>query len=108
MNQPNFIEHEEDGRVFIIPELVMLDNEAVDDFLERKRDPINRAILVAIKLMIKLEMEVVPVFAVEDVEVIFNLSRDEAKENMENYISYFTEIEEYENCRLLLNLKTKL
>jgi len=108
MNQPNFIEHEEDGRVFIIPELVMLDNEAVEDFLERKRDPINRAILVAIKLMIKLEMEVVPVFAVEDVEVIFNLSRDEAKENMENYISYFTEIEEYENCRLLLNLKTKL
>jgi hypothetical protein len=108
MSQPNFIEHEEEGRVFIIPELVMLDNEVVEDFLKRKRDSINHAILVAIKLMIKLELDVVPVFAVEGVDVIFSLSRDEAKENMENYISYFTEIEEYEKCGLLLNLKTKL
>ena len=108
MNQPNFIEHKEEERVFTIPEMVMMGDETIEDFLHRERDTINRAILVAINLMIDLDKDTVPVFAIDEVDCIFNLSREEAKSNIEKYVSYFTEIEDYETCVILINLKSKL
>lgn len=108
MNQTNFIEHTEGKHTFTIPELVMSDEETVEDFLHRERDTINRAVLVSIKLMVKLELETVPAFAVEGIDIVFALSRDEAIANMEKYVEYFSEVEEYEKCGELINLKSKL
>ena len=106
----NFIE-EYDGvldRTFTIPELAFEEDEDTDSFLSRNRPAISRAIAVAVEFLIELEAEEVPAFAVKNTVLVFNLSRSEAGYSIDQSITYFTEIEDYEKCAKLLNLKSKL
>lgn len=106
---PEFIQYrDEDGQEFVIPELVMLDEETTDDFLDRERDSISRAVALAAMLLVEFDLKVVPTFAVEGLEVVFSLNRDDAAYSVDQCIAYFTEIEDYEKCAKLLNVKSKL
>lgn len=106
---PEFIQYRnEDGQEFVIPELAMLDEETTEDFLGRERDTISRAVALAAMLLVEFDLKVVPTFAVEGLEVVFSLNRDEAVYSVDQCIAYFTEIEEYETCDKLLKLKSKI
>jgi len=101
----NFIEEYDDAldRTFTIPELAFEEDEDTEAFLSR-----NRSISVAVEFLIELEADEVPAFAVKDTVLVFNLSRREACYSIDQSITYFTEIEDYEKCAKLLNLKSKL
>jgi len=75
-----FIEayNKETGKTFIIPELEIQSEEELDDFLTRQRPSISRAIAVAAELLVELKLEHVPCFAIKDIDVTFNLNREDA------------------------------
>jgi hypothetical protein len=96
------------GKEFVIPELEMLEDEETSDFLNRERDAINRAIAVAVTLMSELGLDIVPTFAVANIDVVFSLNRDDSHYSIDQCITYFAEIEDYEKCANLLNLKSRI
>lgn len=105
-----FIEeyHEELDVMVPIPELVIKTGETMEEFSTRERDNISRAIAAAIELIVKFDVETMPCFAIKDTDVIFNTNRAEAVYSVDQCIQYFSEIEDYEKCARLLNLKSKL
>ena len=80
----------------------------MEEFSTRERDTISRAIATAVELIVKFDVETMPCFAIKDTDVIFNTNRTEAVYSVDQCIQYFSEIEDYEKCARLLNLKSKL
>jgi hypothetical protein len=105
-----FIEeyHEELDVMVPIPELALKAGETMEEFSTRERGNISRAIAAAIELIVKFDVETMPCFAIKDTDVIFNTNRAEAVYSVDQCIQYFSEIEDYEKCARLLNLKSKL
>ncbi len=105
-----FIEqyNEELDKTLSIPELELGTDETMEDFLSRERGNISRAIAVAIELMVELETSVMPCFTVKETNIIFNINRSDAIYSVDQCIEYFSDIEDYEKCARLLNLKSKL
>ena len=93
---------------FIIPELELEAGEEIDDFLVRQRPSIFRALAVAIELITVLDAKEVPTFVIRDTDMLFKLNREDADYSVDKCIEYFTEIEDYEKCARLFNLKSKL
>ena len=109
-NKMEFIEtyHEEADRVFTIPELAIRSGEEIEDFLQRERDHVIKAMAVALTLMIEMDLTLAPCFSVKDTETIFNVHRAEAAYSIDQCIEYFEEIEDYEKCITLTKLKEEL
>jgi hypothetical protein len=106
---PRFIPYQnEEGREFMIPELKTLDDETTEEFLEREKDSITRAVALAAVLLVEFDLVAAPTFTVEGLDAVFSLSRDSAGFSIDQCIGYFTEIEDYEMCNRLLNLKSRL
>ena len=105
-----FIEeyHEELDVMVPIPVLALKAGETMEEFSIRERDTISRAIAAAVELIVKFDVETMPCFAIKDTDVIFNTNRTEAVYSVDQCIQYFSEIEDYEKCARLLNLKSKL
>jgi hypothetical protein len=105
-----FIEtyHEEANRAFTIPELEIQPGEEMEDFLQRERPTVIRAMAVALTLMIEMDLTTAPCFTVKDTEMIFNVHRTEAVYSVDQCIEYFKEIEDYEKCIKLTKLKEEL
>lgn len=106
----NFIEtyHKESDETFIIPEFEFEPGEEIDDFLQRQRPDVIAAMSVALTVMIEKGKEQVPCFAIKDTDLIFNVGIEDAEYSIDRCIEYYTEIEDYEKCAKLLNLKSKL
>jgi hypothetical protein len=106
---PRFIPYRTDeGREFMIPELKTLKDESTEDFLQREKDPITRAVALAAILLVEFNLTEAPTFTVEGLDAVFRLSRKSAGYSVDQCIGYFTEIEDYEMCDKLLNVKSKL
>ena len=105
-----FIEeyHEELDVMVPIPELALEAGETMEEFLVRERGNISRAISAAVELLVKFDVEAMPCFAVKDTDLIFNTNRAEAVYSVDQCIQYFSEIEDYEKCIRLTNIKSKL
>lgn len=105
-----FIEeyHEELEVMVPIPELALEAGETMEEFSIRERGNISRAIAAAVELIVKFDVETMPCFAVKDTDLIFNTSRAEAVYSVDQCIQYFLEIEDYEKCARLTNVKSKL
>jgi hypothetical protein len=105
-----FIEeyHEELDVMVPIPELALEAGETMEEFLVRERGNISRAISAAVELIVKFSVDSMPCFAIKDTDLIFNTNRAEASYSVDQCIEYFSEIEDYEKCARLLNLKSKL
>ena len=105
-----FIEeyHEELEVMVPIPELALEAGETMEEFSIRERGNISRAIAAAVELIVKFDVETMPCFSIKDTDVIFNTNRTEAVYSVDQCIQYFSEIEDYEKCARLLNLKSKL
>jgi hypothetical protein len=100
--------HEELDVMVPIPEFALEAGETMEEFLVRERGNISRAIAVSVELIVKFDVETMPCFAVKDTDLIFNTNRAEAGYSVDQCIQYFSEIEDYEKCARLLNLKSKL
>jgi len=105
-----FIEeyHEELDVMVPIPELELSTDEPMEEFLIRERGNIARAIAAAVELLVKFDVETMPCFAVKGTDIIFNTNRAEAVYSVDQCIQYFLEIEDYEKCARLTNIKSKL
>lgn len=95
------------GREFTIPELEILEDETSEEFIERHRANIAMAIYMAAKLLIENEYERAPIFAVQGEDVVFYLDKEETDKSVAQCLEYFTEIEDYEKCSELVQLKKK-
>lgn len=100
--------HQETQRSFPIPELEFQAGEEIEDFLERKRPEVIRAMAVASTLLVEFGAESIPCFAIKDTDMVFNVHREEAAHTIDRCIEYFTEIEDYEKCIKLTELKSRL
>lgn len=105
-----FIEeyHKEIDQIVLIPELDMDQYRTLEDFMIGERGNIARAISISLELMIKFGVETMPCFVIKDTEVIFNTDRSVSSYSVDQCIEYFIEIEDYEKCAKLINLKSKL
>lgn len=105
-----FIEeyHEELEVMVPIPELALEAGETMEEFSIRERGNISRAIAAAVELIVKFDVETMPCFAVKDTDLIFNTNRADAVYSVDQCIQYFLEIEDYEKCARLTNVKSKL
>jgi hypothetical protein len=95
-------------QTFIIPEFEFEPGEEIEEFIQRQRPDVIRALAVALTLLVESGHEIIPCFAIKDTDLIFNVNREEAGYSVEQCIEYFQEVEDYEKCAKLLNLKTKL
>jgi hypothetical protein len=105
-----FIEiyHKESDRTITIPELDLHPEEEMEDFLQRERPLVIRAMAVALTLMIEFGTDTMPCFIVKDSDSVFNVHREEAVYSVDRCIEYFEEIEDYEKCIKLTKLKEEL
>lgn len=97
----------ETNLTYRIPMLKFMGAESADDFARRNRDTLVRALAGAIEVIVNHDLPRVPIFTVEEVDVVFYLDRSEIKHSIKQCIQYFTEIEEYEECVKLNYLKNK-
>jgi hypothetical protein len=72
------------------------------------RKEIAEAVKIAIERMVEYQLSEIPVFAVEETDMVFQLDRDSMATAVDGCIEYFKEIEMYEVCGILLNLKKQL
>jgi hypothetical protein len=105
-----FIEiyHKESDRTITIPELDLHPEEEMEDFLQRERPLVIRAMAVALTLMIEFGTDTMPCFIVKDTDSVFNVHRTDAVYSVDRCIEYFEEIEDYEKCIKLTKLKEEL
>lgn len=79
-----------------------------EDFAIHYRVEIAEAVYLAIGRMIDYELDEVPVFMLEETESIFMLDREAMSKAVDGCIEYYKEIEAYEICADLSQLKSKL
>ncbi|CAB4175134.1 hypothetical protein UFOVP972_116 [uncultured Caudovirales phage] len=105
-----FIEtyHQESDQTIPIPELEIHPGEEMEDFLQRERPLVIRAMAVALTLMIEFDTDTMPCFVIKDTNSVFNVHRTEAVYSVDRCIEYFEEIEDYEKCIKLTKLKEEL
>ena len=102
-------EYDEDSdTTFLIPEFEITGSTDIQGYVDSNRDLVTRAIAAAIDLMVAFEIDTVPCFAIKGTDIIFKLNRSEAVYSVDQCIQYFSEIEDYEKCAKLVNLKSKL
>ena len=58
--------------------------------------------------MIEYELDEIPVFMIEETDSVFMLDREAMATAVDGCIEYYTEIEEYELCSELAQLKSEL
>ena len=98
------IELEWEDKIYVIPEFSEVD---ADDLKLKYRDDVFSAIYSGLVYMLSdSTVERIPCFILN--EVVFEIDLEGAQDHIINCIEYFTEIEEYEKCSILINLKTKL
>jgi hypothetical protein len=93
---------------FIIPEFEITGSTDIQEYVDSNRDPVTRAIAAAVDLMVEFGVDTVPCFAIKDTDIVFKIHRTEAVYSVDQCIQYFLEIEDYEKCARLTNLKSKL
>jgi hypothetical protein len=102
-------EYHDDLKAFVpIPELQLEEGESVEDLLVRMRPTISRAIAAAVTMLVEFKVDTMPCFAIESTDFIFNIGREESADAIDNCIQYFEEIEDYEVCAKLTNIKSRL
>jgi hypothetical protein len=97
----------ETERSFTIPEFDLTSTETAEEFALRNRDAITRALSESVFIMAEHGYSRVPILTIKGEDVVFYLDESEFKRSVEQCIEYFTEIEEYEKCMELNNLKKK-
>jgi hypothetical protein len=90
-----------------IPSL-KLGRGGVDRFVQENRAELSEAVLTAITAAVDLGLETVEVFEIEELGVVFSLSREEMNNSLDGCLDYFQSVEEYEKCNKIINLKTKV
>jgi hypothetical protein len=107
-----FIEEydEVSGTTFIIPEFEIEIEDATDlqGYVDSNRDLVTKAIAAAADLMVEFELDEIPCFVIKNINTIFKLNRAEAVYSVDQCIQYFLEIEDYEKCARLTNVKSRL
>ena len=110
MMKVNFIEvhNTELDCMLPIPEIELELGETMDGLAVRCRPTISRAIAAAVDLMVGFNTDTMPCFSVKDTDVIFSINRKDAVYSVDQCIKYFEEIEDYEKCIRLTQVKSKL
>lgn len=105
-----FIEEydEVSGTTFIIPEFEIEGATDLQGYVDANRDLVTKAIAAAADLMVEFEIDEIPCFSIKGTGLVFKLNRAEAGYSVDRCIEYFQEIEDYEKCARLLNVKSKL
>ena len=97
----------ETGQTYRIPLLEFLGSGSAEDFATRNKDVLIRSLANAIEILVNQRLQRVPIFTIREADLVFYLDRKELDQSMNQCIEYFTEIEEYEECIKLNNLKKK-
>lgn len=90
-----------------IPSL-RLGKGSTEDFVQTNRAEISKAVLSAISFAIDNGLDEVEVFEIEELGVVFSLSRKDMNDSLDGCLDYFQSVEEYEKCNKIINLKTKV
>lgn len=95
------IKHTDDfGKDWNIP---FFDIENIDELHVHYRGEVYDAIKNSIIEMLCLGLDRIPSFSASN--MVFELNKDDVDNQLDSCISYYSEIEEYETCSTLLNLK---
>ncbi len=110
MSKVKYIQHYDEDlkKTFEIPEYDLGDVMTMDDFVKTDPALFNAAILNALYNGITMDLEAVPVFAVKGTEHCFTIIKEDYTEKLDICLTFFEEIEEYEICKTLIELKAKL
>lgn len=90
---------------FEIPEFNTSGYGSLEEFTSENTALVQAAILSALHTGLSMGIDHVPVFAVKGTEWVIEMERAEYEEKLEQCQSYFQEIEEYEFCSILQELK---
>lgn len=97
----------ETGKTYRIPMLEFIGSESAEDFARRHKDSLIRSLAKSIETLIEQDLQRVPIFTIREIDLVFYLDRKELSQSVDQCIEYFTEIEEYEECIKLNDLKKK-
>jgi len=93
---------------FEIPELDAAPYRTIQEFMEGEHVAVHAAFLSALYNGITRNLPLVPAFAVKDSDSVVNIARDEYPRRLQECLKYFTDIEQYELCSVLIDLEKQL
>lgn len=93
---------------FEIPELDMSGFASIEEAMVALTPEVHAAVLSALHNAAELEIDRVPVFVVAGGTSVILLDREEYLNKLESTLSYFQELEEYELCSHLIEIRKKL
>lgn len=93
---------------FEIPELDPTGCADLQSLFESNSAEVNEAILSALHTGVEMQLDWVPVFTIVGAIDVFNLPRSEFEPQIERLTKYYSDLEEFELCVTLQNLKKKL
>lgn len=93
------------GLTWEIPEIALDGLDSLEGIERNRSTELWTAVLSAIYNAVHLDCAEVPVFAVAGSDSVVTLQRADFAEKIERAIEYFLEVEEYEACQCLQDLK---
>lgn len=98
------IEHiDPDGRTWDIP---YFESDNIETLLAEKQYEVHSAILNSLIQLAKEGIDQVPSFSVN--ELVFEVNRETALDNLEKCLDYYEITEQFEKCSEIVKLKDKL
>ena len=93
---------------FEIPEYDLSEVVSIETFTKTNPALFNAAILNALYNGITLNLESCPAFSFKGTNDCFSIEKKDYSEKIEICLTFFEEMEEYEICKTLIELKDKL
>ena len=92
---------------FEIPIFDLSTYESVEEFEEKQEEVFCEALFSGLYNAIQMDLDWIPVFCIEDTEMVLTMEKEYYEEKIERCISYYVSVENYEYCNILKILKEK-
>jgi len=89
---------------FILPS----NNDRLQKFIDEKKTEMTEQVVSCIELAVKQNLPFVEVFQFEDSTYVITLPEKDFLPNLENIYNYYVSSEQYELCKRVTKLKSKL
>lgn len=93
---------------FEIPIFNLSAYESIEDFEEQQEEVFCEALFSGLYNAIQMDLDWIPVFLIEDTEMVLTMEKEYYDEKIDRCISYYVSTENYEYCNILKILKEKL
>jgi protein-tyrosine-phosphatase len=88
--------------------VIKMEGATYEEAVTANREQLSAAIVEAVEFAIETGAQEVEVFEVEELDLVFSLTRSEMKTALNGCLGYYESVEDYFTCTKIVNLKTNI